>query len=772
MERKGFRGKVKGMCAAVSVMFMVLTAWLYWKEDAYIKMMTLDISGAQGMFQAEILADGKNVEVICADPGVRLFVDQKQVEGKQRLLIDGEYEEAARDAVSLRVVSDSKDITEKWKYQVLTGREVKEPELTGRINEGRKVYLGAGAIITAFWILYWLLEGKGTKTGRPRLCAEGILDMLKREPGMSQAWEEAAALFSSYWRKRMTTALSVTWLWLLIAFWMVHRTYHGIPFHSQAWLYGGLILGLLALSYRAGKGLNQSLLKLLTKECCPITAAAAFLAAGIYGGGRKRDRFVWFQNGAVGLYRGGYYREALELCRCVWPLPGRRPHAAMAYAHTRLIYLCLKELGQEEEAQKERWRLETLLEENPGLRKREDIQRNLDMDQIREWIAAGEMEQAEAGTQLLLNRCREPYERLPVLGVLAAVKEHLGKEGEAAVLKREILTYSPENMEVRQVAVEGHLTYHSRKAELRDGVGTGIRIVFAVGTGIFFFLLAAPGLKSVPQSDGVVEEETGVALEPTITAAQSLPEPQESQTEDDKNPDGDKEKPEIPDSSQKALIERWDFQSGGISGFSFVCPESWRDLYETEYAAGEYNGISVYQKSSHESMGDGGLFSITVYQDNGYVNLPDYEVWGYEEGNVYVMSRPTDVTFDTKEPKIWEEYSRMAEGIHEIKDSFMIESPDARYDGGEFVFAVSHKVLLEEDHLWNLTPEMLRIARNEIYARHGRRFQDAGLASYFEGCSWYEGVIEPGDFTEDLLNHIERENIKRIQREQERKKEN
>ncbi|MCI8888515.1 MAG: YARHG domain-containing protein [Hungatella sp.] len=136
------------------------------------------------------------------------------------------------------------------------------------------------------------------------------------------------------------------------------------------------------------------------------------------------------------------------------------------------------------------------------------------------------------------------------------------------------------------------------------------------------------------------------------------------------------------------------------------------------------------------------------------------------------MSRPTDVTFDTKEPKIWEEYSRMAEGIHEIKDSFMIESPDARYDGGEFVFAVSHKVLLEEDHLWNLTPEMLRIARNEIYARHGRRFQDAGLASYFEGCSWYEGVIEPGDFTEDLLNHIERENIKRIQREQERKKEN
>lgn len=48
-----------------------------------------------------------------------------------------------------------------------------------------------------------------------------------------------------------------------------------------------------------------------------------------------------------------------------------------------------------------------------------------------------------------------------------------------------------------------------------------------------------------------------------------------------------------------------------------------------------------------------------------------------------------------------------------------------------------------------------RIARNEIYARHGRKFKDEELQAYFDGKDWYHGTIEPDSFKEDMLNEYE-----------------
>lgn len=57
--------------------------------------------------------------------------------------------------------------------------------------------------------------------------------------------------------------------------------------------------------------------------------------------------------------------------------------------------------------------------------------------------------------------------------------------------------------------------------------------------------------------------------------------------------------------------------------------------------------------------------------------------------------------------------------------------------------------------LQGLTPEQCRIARNEIYARHGRKFDDVALQAYFNSCSWYTGTVEPNNFTDSLLNNFE-----------------
>ncbi len=73
----------------------------------------------------------------------------------------------------------------------------------------------------------------------------------------------------------------------------------------------------------------------------------------------------------------------------------------------------------------------------------------------------------------------------------------------------------------------------------------------------------------------------------------------------------------------------------------------------------------------------------------------------------------------------------------------------------------SDEYLLESD-VENLSEEECRIARNEIYARHGRKFDDEQLQNYFDACSWYEGTINPEDFSEDILNEVEKANLQMI----------
>jgi hypothetical protein len=74
----------------------------------------------------------------------------------------------------------------------------------------------------------------------------------------------------------------------------------------------------------------------------------------------------------------------------------------------------------------------------------------------------------------------------------------------------------------------------------------------------------------------------------------------------------------------------------------------------------------------------------------------------------------------------------------------------------------SDSYLSDSDVYW-MTPAQLRYAKNEIYARHGRKFKDAELQAWFSAQSWYQGTIEPDNFSESLLSEIEKANIQVIQ---------
>lgn len=77
----------------------------------------------------------------------------------------------------------------------------------------------------------------------------------------------------------------------------------------------------------------------------------------------------------------------------------------------------------------------------------------------------------------------------------------------------------------------------------------------------------------------------------------------------------------------------------------------------------------------------------------------------------------------------------------------------------EYILEFSDSKYLEESDLAGLTPDELRLARNEIYARHGRRFYYEDLQAYFDGKSWYEGTVEPDEFDQDVFNDYEAANV-------------
>ena len=83
----------------------------------------------------------------------------------------------------------------------------------------------------------------------------------------------------------------------------------------------------------------------------------------------------------------------------------------------------------------------------------------------------------------------------------------------------------------------------------------------------------------------------------------------------------------------------------------------------------------------------------------------------------------------------------------------------------EYILPESASKLLTSADVQNLSLQELSYARNEIYARHGRKFQDEELQAYFDSQPWYNGTIEPAQFDDmSLLSQLERSNLEVIKK--------
>ena len=77
----------------------------------------------------------------------------------------------------------------------------------------------------------------------------------------------------------------------------------------------------------------------------------------------------------------------------------------------------------------------------------------------------------------------------------------------------------------------------------------------------------------------------------------------------------------------------------------------------------------------------------------------------------------------------------------------------------EYIFPDMDTRYLTQDEVSKLSLQAVCYAKNELYARHGRKFLSEELKDYFNDKTWYEGTVDPDSFSPGVFNTYENDNL-------------
>ena len=195
--------------------------------------------------------------------------------------------------------------------------------------------------------------------------------------------------------------------------------------------------------------------------------------------------------------------------------------------------------------------------------------------------------------------------------------------------------------------------------------------------------------------------------------------------------------------------------------YTITLPENWVGRCVMEE---HETGFLIYQKASYE-IDDTQGFICSFYhtQEPVEYGIGDNLIAYTEDGELYYMAQPMDVACDTEDENILGEYIRMCQQVPLLRASLQIAASDIHGNADEYMFPTSSIYGLDQEMLADFSDNNLWIGRNEIYARHGRQFDNVYLQQYFDRCTWYQGEIPAQEFQEGVLNQTEKDNLKLLQ---------
>lgn len=201
-------------------------------------------------------------------------------------------------------------------------------------------------------------------------------------------------------------------------------------------------------------------------------------------------------------------------------------------------------------------------------------------------------------------------------------------------------------------------------------------------------------------------------------------------------------------SDDSGWMPRWRSE---LQGFGFdLLNNSWG---ETQLAGESGFEVLVYGECYTKDQGNGQANGQQYWIDNGLVVGG---IYGPDTQMVMQMNR-------TMQPYAGGSSPASSVGAGNAYPGQAASGQAAVSNSEDYILPNSSTTYLTRADLAGLSQEQLRLARNEIYARHGRKFKTKEIQEYFNGKSWYTGTIESNAFKDEYLNSYEKENIKLIQ---------
>ena len=141
------------------------------------------------------------------------------------------------------------------------------------------------------------------------------------------------------------------------------------------------------------------------------------------------------------------------------------------------------------------------------------------------------------------------------------------------------------------------------------------------------------------------------------------------------------------------------------------------------------------------NIGDGGKTQNYFEQKSWYKPTVDAAEMDYSYFNVYEIAN-LDLLTSYNEAQESEGTNTYNQGT---ESEYLLPESSSRY--------------LTAEDLQGMDKEMLRLARNEIYAKHGRMYETDDLREYFSSKSWYYGYLSAEEFDDSVFNEYEKANL-------------
>ena len=140
-----------------------------------------------------------------------------------------------------------------------------------------------------------------------------------------------------------------------------------------------------------------------------------------------------------------------------------------------------------------------------------------------------------------------------------------------------------------------------------------------------------------------------------------------------------------------------------------------------------------------------GLYDQTVSLSNVHEAVPyvDKDSTLCVIGNIYSYAGPDYYSYQLSVDTLDDKCAYSGE-VYEVPHY----NPSSDDFSDDYIFSYSNREYLTEDDLDGLTPDEIRLAYNELYARYGIKFKDADYQSYFNSKSWYQGTIDSDKFND------------------------